>query len=248
MFDFLNHCKGQFFVIGTGRSGTHWIGHTLADHPEIRATIEVDPMFRLSKAMAFDFSTKRKLWPKLEKAYKWQQIKTPHRFYLDKSHTNIWLFEELAAAFSKARFIGMERNPYATVSSMIRHHTVSKRQHRWKEHPLPNPFLGITEDNLPAYPNLSFPARCALRWQSHHERMRYLNRKYPNRLQVIQYEDLMAQPTERLHDLKDFLGLAEPIRRPEIKSESKDKWRKNLTDQDIRDIHEITKHQPPESP
>ena len=32
------------FVIGTGRSGTHWIGYILAAHPDIRATIEVSPI------------------------------------------------------------------------------------------------------------------------------------------------------------------------------------------------------------
>jgi hypothetical protein len=31
---------GPAFVIGTGRSGTHWLGYALENHPHVRATIE----------------------------------------------------------------------------------------------------------------------------------------------------------------------------------------------------------------
>jgi hypothetical protein len=195
--------------------------------------------------MAFDFTQKNKLWPKLKKAYDRQLAITQKRFYLDKSHTNIWIVEELLAAFPSARFIALNRNPYSTISSMLRHHTVSKRQHKWKDYPVPNPFLGITETNIDSYPNFSFAARCALRWRSHHERTNSLKKSYPNALQIIEYEVLMEDPDRVLSELQSFLKLQQPIQTPEIKIESKDKWRDNLSPQDIQDIKEVTGVEPP---
>ncbi len=53
------------FVIGTGRSGTHWLGYSLGNHPEIRATIEVQPMFGLSTRMALNPALEMQLFEKL---------------------------------------------------------------------------------------------------------------------------------------------------------------------------------------
>ena len=82
------------FVIGTGRSGTHWLGYSLKDHPEIRATIEVQPMFRWSIRMAIDPALEKQLFGRLVLAYKWQLFKSAPRLYLDKTHPNIWIAEK----------------------------------------------------------------------------------------------------------------------------------------------------------
>ena len=58
------------FVIGTGRSGTHWIGYSIAEHPEIHATIEAEPMFQWSTTMALNPQSEQQLLPKLIKIYK----------------------------------------------------------------------------------------------------------------------------------------------------------------------------------
>ena len=94
------------FVIGTGRSGTHWLGYSLGNHPEVRATVEVEPMFGLSKRMALNPALEGELLGRLIKAYKWQLFKSSPRLYLDKSHPNIWIAEKLKKAFPQALFIG----------------------------------------------------------------------------------------------------------------------------------------------
>jgi hypothetical protein len=38
----------------TGRSGAHLLGYALENHPHVRATIEAQPMFRLSVTMALN--------------------------------------------------------------------------------------------------------------------------------------------------------------------------------------------------
>ena len=82
------------FVIGTGRSGTHWLGHSLIGHPEVRATIEVEPMFGLSVRMALDAAREAELFDRLVAAYESQLSQCHTRIYLDKSHPNIWIAEK----------------------------------------------------------------------------------------------------------------------------------------------------------
>lgn len=54
MINRLKHILGisktqPIFVTGTGRSGTHWLGFSLGDHPEVQSTVETQPMFGLSQ-------------------------------------------------------------------------------------------------------------------------------------------------------------------------------------------------------
>ena len=63
------------FVIGTGRSGTHWLGYSLGDHPEVLATIEEQPMFGLSTQMALNAELEASLFKKLSDSYK-EQLET----------------------------------------------------------------------------------------------------------------------------------------------------------------------------
>jgi len=77
------------FVIGTGRSGTHWLGYSLGDHTEVFATIEEQPMFGFSTQIALDPSLKTSLFTKLTTSYEEQISNTTRQVYLDKSHPNI---------------------------------------------------------------------------------------------------------------------------------------------------------------
>ena len=61
----------------------------------------------------------------------------------------------------------MERNPYATISSMLEHKGILVWQKNYKDFPLPNNFLGIKEEMISEYENLPVESQCALRWKSH---------------------------------------------------------------------------------
>jgi hypothetical protein len=134
------------FVIGTGRSGTHWLGQSLGDHPEVRATVEAEPMFWISTQLALDRARDTELFPRLVRAYRKQLLRSVPRLYVDKTHPNIWHAEDLKRALPEALFVGIERNPYATVASMVLHPDVSAWHRRWREFPVPNRFLGITPE------------------------------------------------------------------------------------------------------
>ena len=235
-----NHKKTRpVFVIGTGRSGTHWLGFSLGDHPEVFATIEEQPMFGLSTQIALNPSLKDSLFPKLVSSYKDQLAHTSRQLYLDKSHPNIWSAEALKAAFPTALFIGIERNPYATVASMLKHKGVLSWHHRWKEFPIPNHFLGITTEIEEEYDNIPLEKQCAMRWLAHHNEMNRLKNVLENDLLVISYESFSHNTEKEIFQLKQFLQLNTPIPVPEVKTESLGKWKTQLSKEQLYNIEEI---------
>jgi hypothetical protein len=239
--------RGPAFIVGSGRSGTHWIARSLAAHPEIRATIEVQPMFRWATRLALAPVANRHLLRRLILAYRLQVLRSIPRLYLDKSHPCLWLAEELHEAFPRAQFLGMEREPYATVASMLNHPGVLGWHRRWREFPVPNRFLGIDAATAEHYDELPIAARCALRWRSHHERMTELETGLGDRFVRIRYEAFAADPTAELERLRQRLALSRPFPVPEVRTASLQKWRERLGDADIAAIRGVVGFGPPGS-
>lgn len=227
------------FVVGTGRSGTHWLGYSLENHPEVRATIETKPMFELATKMALNPALEKSLYAKLVRSYNWQLLKSPTPIYVDKTHPNIWLAEKLKESFPSAQFVGLIRNPYATVASMLKHQSVSKWHKRWKEFPVPNRFLGITVDMKDHYGSYPIAAQCALRWRAHFNQMNDLRHRLGTDLLVISYEEFSQNTAAVIQNLQEFLGLEQPLPLPVVKTESLDKWRTQLSIEDISHIQEV---------
>ena len=234
------------FVLGSGRSGTHWLGRTIATHPDVTATIEAQPMFRWSLTMAMDPSIERTLFKPLCHAYEgWlEQATTP--LYMDKSHQNIWLAEKLHLAFPAARFAGITRNPYATIASMLRHSGVLRWHRRWREYPVPNRFLGIEESDLETYDDLPMVAKCARRWMAHRDRMIALEGVLGDALLHLQYETFAHEPEATTERLMAFLDLPD-LAVPPVHLESLDKWRSVLSDDAIAVIRDLTGDEPSDS-
>lgn len=235
---------GPAFVIGTGRSGTHWLGHTLGTHEEVRATVEVWPIFQWSKRIALNANREDRLFGRLVLAYRWQVFRSGSRLYLDKSHPNIWIADRLKQVFPNSLFIGIERNPYATVASMLKHKGVLKSQKRWQKFPVPNRFLGITEDLSGIYDSIPVAAQCAMRWVAHHERMMTLKTLLNDDLLIISYEDFAHNTADVISELHGFLGLRQPIPIPAVNKESLRKWRLQLSPEDVEHIREIVGFSP----
>lgn len=237
----------KIFVIGTGRSGTHWLGHILESHPAIHVTIERPPIFSWATKMALDARRKRSLLPRLIRAYQLEHAAVAPKHYADKSHPNIWHAEDLAAALPESVFLGIRRSPYATVASMLKHPGVLQWHARWREFPVPNRFLGITQDMTHTYGDMPLAAKCAVRWRAHAERLEDLRVPLGRRLLVVHYEDLIRRPDDQCARLSDFLRLATPIPRPAIREESLDRWRTELSAEDQRLIADVTGITPDEA-
>jgi len=234
------------FVIGTGRSGTHWLGFALGDHPEVRATIEPKPLFLYSTHMALNPELEPKLMDKLLKGYRWELYKSAPRIYIEKTHPNIWHVEKLKKQFPAALFVGIERNPYATVASMMVHHGVSKWHKTWREFPVPNRFLGISEEQAAVYDDIPFAAQCAMRWLAHHNRMEELQRMLGDDLLLITYEEFADHTEEILKKLQNFLGLKQALPVPDVRRESLHKWKSQLSAEQIEQIERVVSFPPPQ--
>ena len=231
----------QIFVLGTGRSGTHWIGNLLASHPDVNATIESRGVFQVATQAAIRSRSRRYLLPVLRAFYAVQSRRARPQHYADKSHPVIWYAETLGDWFPEARFVAVERSPFGTVASMLRHSGVSRWQVDWRRYGVPNRFLGIDEENASAYDDMTPAEQAALRWKSHHERLAELRECLGSRLHVVRYEALTDDYHSELEDLWEFLSLPNidvPEHRPT--SSSRDAWRGHLTAQQCREISTVT--------
>jgi len=224
------------FIVGTGRSGTHWLGEILRSHPGFRVTVEQFPMFQLVTRMAVYPPSRRRLLPLLVWIYRAHCRVSRPRVYADKSHPAIWIAEDLARAFPSALFLGMQRNPFGTVCSMLRHTGVQAWHERWRRYPVPNEFLGISREVAPRYDTLSPAARCALRWQSHREKMEHLTGTLGVRLHVVSYEDLVRRPERQLRALQEWLGLEIAFVAPTVARHAADRWQDELSDAETSEI------------
>lgn len=226
----------KIFVIGTGRSGTHWLGYIIGAHPDVVATVERPPIFPWVTQMALRPETVRALYPRLVRRYRHEHGAVLPKHYLDKSHPNIWIAELLAESLPEALFVGIRRDAFGTVNSMLQHEGVLSWIHRWREFPLPSRFLGVDRDSAEAYDVLPLEAKCAVRWKAHVLQLAHLEGVLGDRLLVLDYESLQTEIATELSRISVFLGLATPIPLPHIKTRSLDRWRHELTEAQQRNI------------
>jgi len=215
------------FILGCGRSGTHMVAHMLDSHPDFTVTYEDPKIFSLANSMAM--SNHRRDLPELFGVYREWWAK--HPFYADKSHPAIWFAEELERYFGEnAYFIGIERNVMSTVYSMMHHAAIRKMIERWQDYPVPNPYLGIDEDNVGSYMLRTIEEKCAFKWRAHRDRMERL-RGCLNRFMVAQYEEVVRDPQRFAFELGAFLSVP-PIFKVDLPHQkSVEKWKKLTAEQ-----------------
>jgi hypothetical protein len=229
--------RRRIFVMGTGRSGTCWLGDLLGTHPSIQSFVEPRPVFDLVTAIAIDPRRKGSLLESVLGEYdRLFDLAQPLHF-ADKTHPVLWLAEEIAARFDDSRFIAMLRDVEPTVASMLQHRGVRRWCEQWVRYPVPNRFLGITPANLEWYKRASILERCVARWWAHHKEVLRLASILGSRLLVIRYESLVMDTRLNLAKVAEFLGLEEAFPEATAKDESLFKWKDYLTENDIASIH-----------
>src|SRR5690606_38689612 len=118
--------KKFVFVLGTGRSGTHFLGRLIGKNPSCHLLLESEETFPLSiKANITHYHTIRHK-NRLIKKYNKLIQKATKPFIIEKSHQNIWSFEDLYEIFSDSLFIGIQRDVKQVVNSMLEHRGVLK--------------------------------------------------------------------------------------------------------------------------
>lgn len=232
------------FISGTGRSGTHLIGETIASHPEVIGRIETKDTFRLITKIATTQSyevkwrTRLRKW-RLERNYKKIAGQHTNKVVLEKSHPSLWLVHDILQWVPQSRFILVYRSLEATVSSMLQHKGVM----RWYDLlPLDklNPFLGITNNNRMHFKHLTADEMCALRWQSHREQIDAVAENFPKRTLKVDYSKFVQQPDHYLSSIARFAGLSDQFDTTAIDQSSLQKWKQHLTPKQIHRIRAIT--------
>ena len=160
---------------------------------------------------------------------------------------NLWLTQHLATAFPTARFIGIQRNPYAVVASMLAHRGVRRwcEDGHWERTPRPNRFLGVDAENEEWYRELSITERCAQRWLVHARELERVGRAHPDQMLTLQYEEMLAETGIHLTMLQNFLGVSACFDPPPSRTESADKWKASLSDSQLEQIAALTGIEPP---
>lgn len=224
------------FIIGTGRSGTHWLARSLVNHPELAVTLEVPPRFGWSTSMALNPALRPHLQTKLIRNLRFSTRRWAPRRLCDKSHPNLWLAEALLAAFPQSTFLAIQREVYGTVASMIRMGPVRAWHDTWRQYPTPNPFLGISNTIAERYDNLTLPEQCTLRWLAHRDRVQQLTPVLGEKMLVVSYEKLMDATRPTLDRVAAQLRLRSPIALPPVHTEARFKWKGVLNADDIARI------------
>lgn len=223
------------FVIGTGRSGTHFIGRIIGKHPRVEFLLEDTTTFNLSKKAAIP-EPDQKYINRLITHYKKIQEKSEKRFVLEKSHPNIWITDSLVEHFPSSFFIGVQREVFQVVNSMLNHKGVL----RWFKTVSNNKtsrFLGINERNISYYKDLPIEAKCTLRWLSHTAELKLLQEKYPASVLIFDYQELCTDFNTQVDrfDRLLSLNLKDYAETPNLESLNK---YKNLTNEQIAIIED----------
>lgn len=237
----------KIFVVGTGRSGTHWLGHILDAHPRIAATIEEKGVFDRVVKLAIDPDGEAAEWEPLVRAYRYHHSRAVPRHYVDKSHPALWMIDELLDVFPRSKFVAIQRNAYATVNSMLQHEGVRRwcEDGQWEQTPRPNRFLGLDVDNEDWYRTAPVAARCARRWQVHAAELDRQARVHPDELLVIQYEDLFEHQPRELDRLTAFLDISLDFEPPVPNARSAERWRTEMSAEAVAAVEAVVGVSPP---
>ncbi len=233
--------KKIFFIIGTGRSGTHLLGRTIQSHPKVKGFIEHPSYFIISAVLAATQDIlpfiQQPLRNLLVKRYQNLLLNDSHSYFMDKSHTNLWTAEFLSKKIPEAFLIGIYRDLLPTVSSMLKHGDVM-RWYRILPQWMPNRFLGIDKYNKSRFRKLSLEEKCVLRWSSHKKELeRLASVLSEEKFLLIKYEDFMSSPEKHLANIAEKSGIDNQFNHENLNDESLTKWKSHLNEAQIDSVN-----------
>ncbi|MFO8234693.1 MAG: sulfotransferase [Bacteroidales bacterium] len=235
--------KKIIFVIGTGRSGTHLLGRTISSHSLIEGHIEDPALFHPAVNIAVKQDIANPLYIvaqkyRLIKKYKSLLKKSEADFILEKSHPVMWFSEYLKNKIPGSLFVGILRNPFQTVSSMLNHEGVLEWYSKLPQDK-PNRFLGITEENKVFFKDLPLESKCTYRWLSHRQELTKLKDVLKDSYLMFEYGDFLEHIPDYLEKLSKFIGVNNRFTPENLKKESMDKWKEFLTKEQVKNIESV---------
>ena len=194
----------NIFIVGTGRSGTHFLCRILRDFERVEDHMgghENHPIRDRLTRLALQH---RPLDPHVLEHYHEQTrlCQRQDRIFLDQSHTNLFHVDQLAREFPGAIFLATDRPMEQTVASMLRHPGVMN----WFDRALtdqsfafPNQFLGVR-----CRADIEATARhmlCVNRIRAHDRHRDELLRRHGDRVRLVRFVQLVRDPHAHLCDV-----------------------------------------------
>jgi len=189
----------MIFVIGCGRTGTHWLGRSL-EQSGLRVLWEDHATFQRSVELALYPSRRRRLLADHIAFYQTQSPMT-----VCKAHPNLFVARDLARAVPDAIFLYTHRDVRDTVRSMLHHRGTRRWAIEADLYPEADDFLGRSNPKL--YAELGVAGRCAMRVASHALEARSLHRLGIDML-VHDYDAAVVDPEASASALSAKLGRA----------------------------------------
>ncbi|WP_189472000.1 sulfotransferase family protein [Litchfieldella qijiaojingensis] len=232
-----NSNEGPFFIVGVGRSGTHFLCKILNHVNGLNDYYEgkESPLF-FGKVTRKAVHNKRLTRLHIG-YYRLLQSKVNDDILIDQTHPNLWHAEQLISAFPHAKFIVIERELEQVITSMKKHKYVSQWGEDFNKYPHPNPFLGTTKNNLEIYQNVCTLQRNVFKWYSHILKGRQLKNCYPHHVYILKYDDLSKNMDLEVTNLCNFLGVKSDYTEVEFNKDALTKKR-NLTPEEKNMIKE----------
>lgn len=167
----------------------------------VKVRLEVEPTFSLATQLA------NKPWDECkfeELVEHYSALDESPELIVEKSHPVVWYVERLHREFPNAKFIGVLRDPYQVVNSMLNHGGVMGWYKSLPQDEI-NQFLGITPENRKYFDYLPIESKCALKWKAHADRLEEL--KELDYVRVYDFEKLLFDSENQYLDMCEFIGL-----------------------------------------
>lgn len=218
--------NSPIFIVGTGRSGTHFLARTMQTHPQLTDLTggeENHFVFNDVVKLAQNDKHADKDFQKLVEKYNILSRVSGKNFLLDQSHPNLWLMEKLLCHFPEGKFVAIIRDPASVAYSTTMHNGVKKWLETYSKLPNAINFLGIDYLEKRLYKDLSLVEKSTLRWKSHVLEIDRLLKKYPNNFTVVCYEELCTDSANVISNLSTFLNLKNEFELPYVELKSLEK-------------------------
>ena len=154
---------------------------------------------------------------------------------MDKVHINLWLAVALDKAIQDSKFVGIVRNPFQVVSSMLQWDDVRVQYANQKV--VLSRFHGVTKENLDHCKTMTVEERMTVRWLAHYQRLMAVSKKL-GRFFLLRYSRLADDPQGTLAQMRGSLGLSCDLR-TEVRSESLTKYKESLGEERIDRIRKV---------
>jgi hypothetical protein len=230
------------FVVGTGRSGTHFVCRSLRGFANAYDPLNGNESTPLLKEIA-QAAIAHQSFPQFARNYYLKVNKSRDRasIFIDQHHPNLFFCGELLNIFEKPIFLFPNRPIIQIVASMLNHKGVMA----WYEYarreslPFPNRFLGLNDISQIESEKLN--EVCTRRVLAHFAMAKEMQDSGVD-LRLINYENLVRNQADefaKVFSSSELAALGNFTVKEESENSSLTKYRETLSESDIADIQRL---------